>query len=587
MQTKKYLKGEIEKVHIVSLTIDNYRNLNGCVFDFNSDLNFVIGDNNVGKSNLLSLLDTIFNAKAFEEEDFFNQSNKIEIKFGLKLLDGEIGFFGDNFSEDDSSLVNFILSQGLDEPYPTLVCADTEEALSLKVLKKVHCVNYSSSLSPAKELKTDGRGGTSLLIKNIIGKYIEEAGSFSLLEVSQVDAVKEYINDIFSKIHSVKDYSLSVNVSDKSEELVSKLIYLENNNGNIDESGSGTKYITMASLNILCKIMDIYNSKSLKFSEQIFTDQNGKKLLPLLITVDEPEVHLNPFTQRSLVKYYNRLLENKDSDFLVLLNKLFGIDGISGQLVIVTHSPDLLLGNYKNIIRLYKDGEETKIVSGKKVSLSKAEEKQLLMNFPELKTAFFSKVVIFVEGESEYGCMPTFAEKMEIDFDDHGICLINAEGEKNIRGMRSLLKQFGIESVAIYDNDVNHGGDTDPNIFYTAELCFESEIIVSLYNAGRMDLARLFVDEMEPQGQGLVLDTDFVKKWYKKNSLSVDTFVPVKIEDIDDTDFEQCKNLFSAWLYNKKSILMGRMISANMDEDIIPQSYKDVIDRAKEVASNE
>lgn len=295
---------------MISVSVENYRNLNGCVFDFNSDLNFVLGDNNVGKSNLLALLEQIFNAKAFEEEDFFVQTKKIEIQFRLQLLEGENGFFGDNFSEEDSSLVNFKLTQGTDEPFPTLICTDTEEALSLKLLKKVHYINYSSALSPAKELKTDGRSGTSGLIKNIVSRFSEETGSFSLLEMSQVDAIKNYINDILSKIHSVRDYSLSVNVTDKSDELISKIIYLENNSGNIEDSGTGTKYVSMASLNILCKIMDIYNSKTLKFSEQIYTDQNGKKILPLLVTVDEPEVHLNPFTQRALVKYYNKILTN-------------------------------------------------------------------------------------------------------------------------------------------------------------------------------------------------------------------------------------------------------------------------------------
>lgn len=573
-------------MQILNMTIKNYRNLNECVLDFNCDLNYVIGDNNVGKSNLLTLLETIFNAKAFEEDDFFDQTNSIEIKFCLKLQEGEIGFFGDNFSEEDSTTVNFKLSQGLDDPYPVLVCTDTDETLSLKLLRKVHFVNYSSLLSPARELKTDGRGGASSLIKCVVNRYAEETGGFSLLETSQVNAVKGYINNILTKIHSVRDYSLSVNVIDRSDELISKLIYLENNSGNIDGAGSGTKYITMASLSILCKIMDIYKSKTLKFSDQVYTDQNGKKILPLLVTVDEPEVHLNLFTQRSLVKYYKRILENGDPDYLLLLNSLFGIDGISGQLIIVTHSADLLMGGYKNIIRIYKARENTKFVSGKSITLSKSEEKQLLMNFPELKAAFFSKAVIFVEGESEFGCMPIFAEKLGVDFDDYGICLINAEGEKNIRGMRSLLKMFGIESVAIYDNDVNHDRDNDENIFYTAELCFESEIILSICKAGRVDLARRLVDEVEPQGQNLELDSDFVRKWYKKRGLSLENFKPIKIEDINDADNNQCLLLFSAWLYSKKSILMGRLISKILDAELIPQSYKDVISKAKEVASN-
>lgn len=208
------------------------------------------------------------------------------------------------------------------------------------------------------------------------------------------------------------------------------------------------------------------------------------------------------------------------------------------------------------------------------------------MNYPELKITFFSKVVIFVEGESEFGCMPSFAMKMGVDFDDYGICLINAEGEKNIRGMRSLLGQFAIKSVAIYDNDVNHRVNMDSNIFYTTELCFESEIITTVCNAGRVDLARKLVDEMEPQGQNIMLDSDFVKKWYTKSGLDLTTFISVRIQDIDDLDLNRCNSHFSAWLYNKKSILMGRMIGDILDIDLIPQSYKNVITRAREVESN-
>ncbi len=251
--------------------------------------------------------------------------------------------------------------------------------------------------------------------------------------------------------------------------------------------------------------MDLYNSKSLRFDDQIFTNPEGKKLLPIVVTVDEPEVHLNPFTQWTLVKYYEKMLNNKDEDFLVLIKNLFGIDGLCGQLIIVTHSPDLLLGGYHNIIRMYRYSENINVVSGKSIRLSKQEEKQLLMNFPELKAAFFSKVVLFVEGETEYGCMPSFSEKIDVDFDDYGICLINAEGEKNIRGMRGLLKQFGIDSVAIYDNDVHKESD-DANIFYTNELCFESEIVSSLIHSNRIDIARDWIDEMEPSGQKLILD---------------------------------------------------------------------------------
>ena len=572
-------------MQILTVKVKNYRNLDECFFEFNPDFNFIIGDNNVGKSNLLALLETVFGGKGFSEEDFFNTSEKIEVKLGLKLQEGEIGFFGDNFSEDDATVVNFKLTQGIDELYPSLICTDTEEALSLKMLCKVHHINYSTLLNPSQELKIDGRGGASTLIKSVVNRYIEETGNFSVLETEQIEAVKSYINEILSKVHGVREYSLSVNISDKSDQLLSKLVYLENNDGDITDAGSGTKFITMASLNILCKIMDLYNSKGLRFDDQIFTNAEGKKILPIVVTVDEPEVHLNPFTQRTLVKYYEKMLNNKDEDSLALINNLFGIDGLCGQLIIVTHSPDLLIGGYHNIIRMYKRCESTNVVSGKNIRLSKQEEKQLLMNFPELKAAFFSKVVFFVEGETEYGCMPLFSEKIEVDFDDYGICLINAEGEKNIRGMRSLLKQFGLDSVAIYDNDVHKETD-DANIFYTDELCFESEIVSVLNHSNRIDIARTWIDEMEPNGQKLILDSDFVKKWYTKNKYDLQNYEAIKVEDIDSEDDELCLRLFPAWLYSRKSILLGRLIGSTLNSELIPQSYKNVILKAKEVALN-
>jgi putative ATP-dependent endonuclease of OLD family len=245
----------------------------------------------------------------------------------------------------------------------------------------------------------------------------------------------------------------------------------------------------------------------------------------------------------------------------------------------------LLLGGYHNIIRMYRYSENINVVSGKSIRLSKQEEKQLLMNFPELKAAFFSKVVLFVEGETEYGCMPSFSEKIDVDFDDYGICLINAEGEKNIRGMRGLLKQFGIDSVAIYDNDVHKESD-DANIFYTNELCFESEIVSSLIHSNRIDIARDWIDEMEPSGQKLILDSDFVKKWYTKIKYDLQNHEAIKIEDIDSEDNKLCLRLFSAWLYSRKSILLGRLIGSTLNSELIPQSYKNVILRAKEVALN-
>ena len=69
-------------MQILTVKVKNYRNLDECFFEFNPDFNFIIGDNNVGKSNLLALLDTVFGGKGFSEEDFLILRKKLRSSCG-------------------------------------------------------------------------------------------------------------------------------------------------------------------------------------------------------------------------------------------------------------------------------------------------------------------------------------------------------------------------------------------------------------------------------------------------------------------------------------------------------------------------
>lgn len=57
-------------MRIVELKIENYRNLDGVSIKFDEDVNYIVGENNLGKSNVLDLLNTIFNQAMISEEDF-------------------------------------------------------------------------------------------------------------------------------------------------------------------------------------------------------------------------------------------------------------------------------------------------------------------------------------------------------------------------------------------------------------------------------------------------------------------------------------------------------------------------------------
>ena len=61
---------------IKELYIENYRNLSGLTIRFDSITNFVIGNNGIGKSNLMELVDTIFNRNSFKEKDCYSSRNQ-------------------------------------------------------------------------------------------------------------------------------------------------------------------------------------------------------------------------------------------------------------------------------------------------------------------------------------------------------------------------------------------------------------------------------------------------------------------------------------------------------------------------------
>ena len=101
--------------------------------------------------------------------------------------------------------------------------------------------------------------------------------------------------------------------------------------------------------------------------------------------------------------------------------KGYGVDIINGQAIIVSHSPNVLPDDYKHIVRFYREDTAVRVVSGQSVQIDRQMEKHLLMNLPYIKEAFFSRCVIVVEGETEVGALPIWAEKVIGDPDDFGI----------------------------------------------------------------------------------------------------------------------------------------------------------------------
>ena len=582
-------------MRIVCAKVSNYRNIDGITVCFNPSCNYIIGENNLGKSNFLSLLGTICSGKGFDEKDYTDVDKAIEVELDIQLLPNEQGFFGDNFSPENSALLKILFHQTIKEAYPTIVSLDSNESIPARLIRKINFLKYETTSVPSKELRLDSQKGAGLLVNGIIERFIADSTP-TFLNDSQVNNLMAFINGHLGKIRSFRDYSIKATIAPNPTEMMTSLFYLSDGERKIETTGSGIQYMAMASINILCQIMELYKSKSAPFEEQLYTDDEGKKLLPLVLSIDEPEVHLHPYLQRSLIGYYKKILCNEDVEFAELLMSCFGVDGIDGQLIIVTHSTDALVGDYRNLIRFYKNGDKTAVISGYALQsiehtnnegrIKTEDEKHLIMHFPEIKEAFYAKCAVLIEGETEYGCIHTFARKIGIELDDYGICVINARGEGSIKPLRQLLKLFAVPSIAIYDGDVKAGHSASDDEFFTNELCFEIEIVKTLFANGNAALVREIALNLDSKAESVEMDVDFVRKHFKKMSLGINSYIPKKLSDVNDTDeYEFCR-MYSTWFMAKKGVLLGRIIGESLPTELIPACYSDAIKKAQTVAIN-
>lgn len=261
----------------------------------------------------------------------------------------------------------------------------------------------------------------------------------------------------------------------------------DSRNIELKKSGYGIQFNLLVIFSLFEKIIDIVEHAQ-KTGLEI-------KKINCVLAFDEPEIHLHPFAQRSLIKDLSDLANGKDAGFNNVILKLFGIESFSAQLIIVSHSDRIITGSYENIVRIYSNNEKILSISGMEIEqengINKDNEKHLQKQIPYFTEALFARKVIFVEGESELGALTVFARTLNIDLDAIGVSIINTSGESSMLPLIDIFTLFKIECVGVKDRDVymtTSGTIIPPNVqkyinegrlFLTDKENFEFEIIES------------------------------------------------------------------------------------------------------------
>jgi len=463
--------------------INNYRNLTGKIITFNDTLNFLIGENNIGKTNILELINICFAIGKFAETDFMDITLPIKIKFTVKYSNEEIGYFEDNFDVDDSNSITLVAMQdSVDERINYYHDTPNQTKISMATIRTMNILYYYAQRMPSKEVDFRKTSGSGKVLNYLIQHSLEqsEIQEKDILKKTKLKNIVKNVNIQIKKINTITGDSVSAYVETEVDKLVCRLLGLGDENGReLSSLGEGVQY----AFNILLQIIEIiYNVKVTRkpedFEERLI-NRDGKKLFPLFLVLDEPEVHQHPYRQRSLIRKIKALIENNNQEFLNLLKDLFDIDGLTGQIFIATHSPNILLDNYRQFIRLYKStgtNSQLKIVSGMNVVIDDKLYKHMLHNFIYLKEAMFSKCIIFVEGDTENGAIPVFAERMGLDMDERGIGVIKLDGADSVKRCMALYKSFGIKSIALIDKDKKESYSSEPDIYFTKANDYEEDV---------------------------------------------------------------------------------------------------------------
>lgn len=571
-------------MRIVELKIENYRNLDGVSIKFDEDVNYIVGENNLGKSNVLDLLNTIFNQAMLSEEDFADVGKRSGAVVTLKMDEDELGttgldvdpMTGDTitvraFADDPDSRIEFEL-EGSGEKIPP------------SLMRSVHMFRYSTASFNRGDLAFDGTRGVGKVLTKGIALYLEKEGKgvSDFLDEEELEGLATELNAIVDDVPILSSYGVKMGVDASDGGSLGSLVTLLDKRGiHFKKAGVGLQYLAIASLSIVESIMRLSPTR---LSESLCLGANGKLVLHAVLAYDEPEAHLHPYMQRRLSKSLHRICEGKDNKFNALLKAYFGIDSIRAQLIMVTHSPNILARGHKNIVRFGQGEGSPTVKCGTEITLPSKAEKHLMLGFDSIREAFFARSVLAFEGEAESGAIPVFARSLGMDLDDYGVVAIRAGGKENVGPLCELLDEFEIPNYSIVDRDDGEPIASGDHIT-TTDWDFEAEVIDALFAKGSQSTFITFLESEELRKRAVVIRGN--SRALKKACATYNVSLTDSEYDFQGEEFEgefadtpRSRALMYAWLSSNKGVRFDVALAEALGADGIPACYENIIRRA-------
>ena len=457
-------------MHLSRIKIENFRNFSSFDVQLAGHV-VVVGENRVGKSNLVYALQLILDASL---SDNARQLGLLDFWDGLEgpsaddkiVVSIEIKDF-----EDDMDVLRVLTDYRLDDAPETVrltyecraragledapasdgdltfLCYGGEDETKRfgHELRRRIAMDVLPALRDAEgSLGTWRRSPLKPLIEKVFSGVEREgledvseavkAATGKLAEFAEVKSLEESIGTLFTAMSGPRqDIKPSLGFNPTDPVRLYRTIRLL-----IDEGRRGISDASVGSANLV-----FLSLKSLELQQMIEDDRRDHTLL----AIEEPEAHLHPHLQRSVYRYLFASVQDDDRDENPL------------SVFLTTHSPHIAsVAPLESILLLRDAGNEGTIgysTAGLALSEDEAADLERYLDVTRAEI-LFARGVILVEGDAERFLVPGFAAALDKPLDHLGISVCSVAGT-NFTPYVKLLTTLRIPFAVITDWDPRGG----------------------------------------------------------------------------------------------------------------------------------